>query len=119
MGSWQLSLNASTTLADADIAEEEDIGEASRKDYDLTLGLPGELKTGPFLPVINTAKLICVSSPEILDEVEEDDEEEEGLATPDFSNESYSQKGPFIGASYSWQFEKAGRVSFSVAYARP
>jgi hypothetical protein len=38
MGNWQLTLNASSTLAHADIAEEEDIGGASRKDSDLTLG---------------------------------------------------------------------------------
>ena len=38
MGNWQLSLNASSTLTDADIAEEEDIGTASRKDLDFTLG---------------------------------------------------------------------------------
>jgi hypothetical protein len=38
MDNWQLSLNASRTLTDAEIAEEEDIGKASRKDLDLTLG---------------------------------------------------------------------------------
>ena len=37
-GNWQLSINASSSLADADIAEEEDIGTASREDVDLTLG---------------------------------------------------------------------------------
>lgn len=31
--------------------------------------------------------------------------------------ESYAQEGPFLGASYSWQFEKAGKLSLSVAYA--
>ena len=116
MGSWQLSINASTTLADADIAEEEDIGEASRKDYDLTLGY----RVGKNWSVFTGYKYGKTDMrfiPRDLDEVEEDDEEEEGLATPEFSDESYSQKGPFIGASYSWQFEKAGRVSFSVAYA--
>ena len=46
-----------------------------------------------------------------------DIDEEEDQTTPDFSNESYSQKGPFFGASYSWQFEKAGRLSLSAAYA--
>jgi hypothetical protein len=35
---WQLALNGSFSLQDADVSEEEDIGEASRQDIDLTLG---------------------------------------------------------------------------------
>lgn len=38
MGQWQILLNASSSLENAEIAEEEDIGEASRNDLDLTLG---------------------------------------------------------------------------------
>lgn len=33
------------------------------------------------------------------------------------SDEKYSQDGPFFGASYSWRFEKAGRLTISAAYA--
>ena len=35
---WQLSANLQTTLSDAKISEEEDVGEASRDDLDVTLG---------------------------------------------------------------------------------
>ena len=62
---------------------------------------------------------------------ESDDEEDEDFADIDdqpddenqddfdgVSHESYDQKGPFIGVSYSWQFEKAGSLSFSLAYAQ-
>ncbi|MFT4938759.1 MAG: hypothetical protein ACI88A_001788 [Paraglaciecola sp.] len=115
MGSWQLSLNASTTLADADIAEEEDIGKASRKDFDLTLGYRMSENWSVFSGY-KYGKTDMRFIPRDFDEIEEDDEED-ALATPEFSNESYSQKGPFIGASYSWKFEKAGSVSLSVAYA--
>jgi hypothetical protein len=113
---WQLSLNASTTLADADIAEEEDIGEASRKDLDLTLGYRIG-KNWSIFSGYKYGKTDMRFIPRDLDEIEEDDEEEESQDIPELSNESYSQKGPFIGASYSWQFEKAGRLSLSVAYA--
>lgn len=32
--------------------------------------------------------------------------------------ESYEQYGPYAGASYAWNFEKAGRLSISLAYAK-
>ena len=45
---------------------------------------------------------------------ERESEDEDEVA---YIDESYSQKGPFIGGSYSWQFENAGRLSISLAYA--
>lgn len=108
LGSWQLSLNASTTLADADIAEEEDIGEASRKDLDLTVGYRMTNSWSLFAGY-KYGKTEMTFIPR--------DSEEEEPDKPEFTNESYSQKGPFVGASYSWQFDKAGRLSFSLAYA--
>ena len=35
---WQISFNGEFSLQDADISEEEDIGKASRRDIDVTLG---------------------------------------------------------------------------------
>ena len=109
MDKWQLALNASTTLADAEIAEEEDIGEASRKDVDLTLGYQ-MTKNWSIFSGYKYGKTEMRFIPR-------DADEEDASATPEISNESYSQKGPFIGASYSWQFEKAGRLSLSAANA--
>ena len=115
MGNFQLALNASSTLANADIAEEEDIGEASRKDLDLTLGYR-VTKTWSVFAGYKYGKTEMTFIPRDIDE-EIDEEEGEEQDTLEMTDESYSQKGPFIGASYSWQFEKAGSLSLSVAYA--
>ncbi|GAB2681207.1 hypothetical protein Q4574_19615 [Aliiglaciecola sp. 3_MG-2023] len=103
---WQLSANLQTTLKDADISEEEDTGKASRDDLDITLGyrlnknwtLFGGYKYG------NTK----------IQFTPRDIEEEDQLSVTD---ERYKQKGPFIGISYHWHFEKAGSLSLSVAFA--
>lgn len=113
MDSWQLSLNASSTLADADIAEEEDIGKASRKDLDLALGFR-MTKNWSVFAGFKYGKTEMAFIPRDIDEEDEDGEEIDSVA---LSDESYSQKGPFIGASYSWKFEKAGSLSVSLAYA--
>ena len=108
LDNWQLSANLQTTLSDAKISEEEDVGEASRDDLDVTLGyriskhwtLFGGYKYG------NT---------DVQFTPRDSEDEDEPLA---ITNESYEQKGPFLGASYSWQFERAGNLSFSIAYAK-
>lgn len=128
MDNWQLSLNASTTLADADIAEEEDVGEASRKDLDFTLGYRVTKNWSVFAGYKYGKTEMQFIPRDFGEEVLDDDYEEESEGNEldidepeeeavDLSLESYSQKGPFVGASYSWQFEKAGRLSLSVAYA--
>ncbi|MEP4891232.1 MAG: hypothetical protein ABJV04_14490 [Aliiglaciecola sp.] len=103
---WQVSANLQTTLNDADISEEEDTGKASRDDLDITLGyrisknwtLFGGYKYG------NTK----------IQFTPRDIDEEEDLS---ITNERYKQKGPFVGVSYHWHFEKAGSLSLSVAFA--
>jgi long-subunit fatty acid transport protein len=118
MNNWQLSLNASTSLADADIAEEEDLGQASRKDLDLTLGYRLN-KNWSLFGGYKYGKTSMTFIPR--DFGEEEDEEVQEESPPQnatgITDESYLQKGPFIGASYSWQFEKAGSLSLSIAYA--
>ena len=115
-GNWQLALNASSTLANADIAEEEDIGEASRKDFDLTLGYR-VTKNWSLFAGFKYGKTEMTFIPRDFDEEIDEEDEEDEENTVELTDESYSQKGPFIGASYSWQFEKAGSLSVSVAYA--
>jgi predicted porin len=116
MDNWQLSLNVSSTLADADIAEEEDIGKASRKDFDLTLGYR-VTKNWSLFAGYKYGKTDMSFTPRDIDEEIDEEAEGEEQNTLEITKESYSQKGPFIGASYSWQFEKAGSLSVSVAYA--
>lgn len=106
---WQLSANLQTSLSDADISEEEDLGKASRDDLDLTLGyrlstnwtLFGGYKYG------NTD---IQFTPRDLDD------DEDGMLT--ITDENYEQKGPFVGIGYSWRFEKAGSLSLTLAYAK-
>ena len=112
---WQLSINASSTLTDADIAEEEDIGKASRKDLDLTLGYRMTKNWALFVG-FKYGKTEMTFIPRDIDE-EENEDPEQNTIDAESTNESYSQKGPFIGVSYSWQFEKAGSLSVSLAYA--
>tara|TARA_R110002167_G_scaffold38470_4_gene119835 strand:+ start:2042 stop:2857 length:816 start_codon:yes stop_codon:yes gene_type:complete len=114
MGSWQISLNASSTLAKAEIAEEEDIGKASRKDLDLTLGYR-MTKSWSLFVGYKHGKTEMTFIPR--DSDEEIDLEDEEQNTVELTDESYIQKGPFIGVSYSWQFEKAGSLNLSLAYA--
>jgi hypothetical protein len=119
MNNWQLSLNASSTLADAEIAEEEDIGKASRKDLDLTLGYR-VTKNWSLFAGFKYGKTEMSFVPRDFDEEIDEDEGirgEDEAGSEELTDESYSQKGPFIGASYSWQFEKAGSLNISLAYA--
>jgi len=116
MGNWQISLNASSTLANAEIAEEEDIGKASRKDLDLTLGYR-MTKNWSFFAGYKYGKTEMTFIPRDIDEETDQEDEDEEHSTVALSHESYLQKGPFIGVSYSWQFEKAGSLSLSLAYA--
>lgn len=103
---WQLTVNAGSSLEDAELSEEEDVGEASRTDFDLTIGyqlanawtLFGGYKSGD-------TDLDYVSR-ESLD-----------FGLSDTQQESYSQEGAFAGIGYSWRFEKAGVINLSVAYA--
>ena len=106
MGRWQLALNGGLTLEDATISEEEDIGSASRKDLDLSIAYQAS-KSWAFFAGLKTGKTRMRF-------VERESEDEGAVVV---INESYSQHGPFIGGSYSWQFEKAGRLSISLAYA--
>lgn len=108
LNNWQLSANLQTTLSDAKISEEEDVGEASRDDLDITLGY----RLSSNWTVFGGYKY---GNTDIEFTPRDADDEDEPLA---ITNESYEQKGPFLGVSYSWQFERAGNLSFTLAYAK-
>ncbi len=103
---WQLALNGSWSLTDADVSEEEDVGDASRQDIDLTLGYQFNSNWSAFVGYKSGETKIDYVSRE---------EEDEGIIDP--LRESYEQDGPYVGGAYSWNFEKAGRLTVSLAYA--
>ena len=103
---WQLSLNGTWSLQDADVSEEEDVGDASRQDIDLTLGYQINSNWSAFAGYKSGETKIDYISRE---------DEDEGIINP--LSESYEQEGPYVGGAYSWQFENAGRLTVSLAYA--
>ncbi len=104
---WQLSLNHTLSLQDAEISEEEDTGDASREDIDLTLGYQISEHWSLFTGYKQGDTDIQFMSRSGSDE-----------GRSEFVNESYEQSGIYVGASYAWKFEKAGRLSISLAYAK-
>lgn len=105
-GNWQVSANLQSTLQDADISEEEDVGKASRDDYDFTVGYRATQHWTLFAGY-KYGKTSIQFTPR-------DSEDDDELMVTD---ESYKQSGPFIGVSYGWRFENAGSLNISVAYA--
>ena len=104
---WQLSANFQTTLQDADISEEEDLGNASRQDLDFTLGYQ-VAKNWTLFGGYKYGETKMQFTPRNAEEQEQ----------TQVSNESYRQQGPFAGLNYSWRFENAGNLSISLAYAK-
>nr|ABB79943.1 hypothetical protein [uncultured bacterium pES01019D12] len=103
---WQLSVNGGFSLKDANISEEEDTGKASRDDIDLTLGYAVTQNWALFTGYKSGSTKMDFTSRESEDE-----------GNPDTHSEKYSHKGPYAGLSYTHRFERAGSLSFSVAYA--
>lgn len=103
---WQLALNGTWSLQDADVSEEEDVGNASRQDIDLTLG---------YLINSNWSAFIGYKSGETKIDYISREDEDEGIINP--LSESYKQKGPYVGGAYTWRFEKAGNLTVSLGYA--
>lgn len=104
---WQISLIDGVTLNDADVSEEEDIGKASRKDFDFTLGYSLTSNWAVFGGYKSGKTKMEFTSRESLDE-----------GAPITQGESYSQEGPYAGIGYSFHFEKAGSLNISIAYAQ-
>ena len=102
---WQLSINASGSIDDADISEEEDTGDASREDLDVTLTYKVSKKWEVFAGYKDGETELSFTP--------RDPEGDEFSR----SRERYAQEGPYVGASYSWRFQKAGTLCFSLAYA--
>ncbi len=103
---WQVSLNGAFTVKDADVSEEEDVGDASRKDLDLTIGYQ-----------INRSWAVFGGYKTGETSIDFRPREADGGMLPGSQSESYEQKGPYIGVSYTLALERAGTLNFSAAYA--
>ncbi len=105
-GNYYAALNFADSLSKAGVSEEEDIGDARRYDYDFTLGYQVTPVFGVFAGYKRGATEIDFLSRSA---------EDEGVTTT--RDESYSQEGPFLGATYARKFGEAGKLSFNLAYA--
>ena len=103
---WQLAVNGAWSLDDADVSEEEDVGEASRQDIDLTLGYQINTNWSAFAGYKTGETKI--------DYISRQDEDDGNL---NILSESYEQDGPYVGGAYTWRFENAGSLTVSLAYA--
>ena len=103
---WQLSLNGGSSLGNAVISEEEETGEASRYDVDLTLGYQISKHWIIFTGYKNGGtKLLFVPR-----DAEESD-------NPDGIREEYTQKGFYFGTSMCcFFFVRSDRASGSRKY---
>lgn len=100
-------VNLADSLADADVSEEEDVGTASRYDRDISLGYQVTPNWGVFVGYKTGQTTIDYYTREDLDDG----------GTASAREESYRQEGPFIGVSFAKKFDRAGRISLSLAYA--
>ena len=100
-------INFADSISTADVSEEEDIGEASRYDRDISFGYQLHPNWGIFAGYKVGKTSIDYLSREDVDS---------GGPAP-VREESYQHEGPFLGVSYAKKFEKAGRLTLSLAYA--
>ena len=101
-----VAVNLADTLSEADVSEEEDVGQATRYDYDLSLGYQITPSWGAFVGYKKGATEIDFLAREL---------EDEGITS--YREESYEQQGLFAGVSYAYKFQKAGKLTLNLAYA--
>jgi len=106
MGDAYVGLNAAWSINDATVSEEEETGEASRSDYDITLGY----NLNDYLTVFGGYKLGETDIDFTAREVE--NEAENGK----FSD-NYQESGPYLGLSWQYYFDNSSKLSVAVAYA--
>ena len=100
-------VNLADSIEDQDVSEEEDVGDASRYDRDISLGYQMTPNWGVFAGYKIGKTEIDYSTREDVDA---------GGPVPS-REESYKQEGPFVGISFAKKFERAGKFTLSLAYA--
>lgn len=98
-------LSASGSVSDADVSEEEQFGNASRKDYDLTIGYQINKVISVFTGYKNGKTELTLIN-------------RDPLQLTGGGDEFYKQSGPYIGANINWKIPKAGKLAFTVSYAK-
>lgn len=101
---YSFILNASGSISDANVSEQEQYGSASRKDYDFTIGYQINKIFNVFIGLKEgqTKTTLINRDP----------------AMPfGGGNEFYKQSGPYLGANINWAVEGAGKLAFTLSYA--
>ncbi len=101
-----ISVNGAWSITDAEVSEEEETGDASRVDYDLTFGY----SLSDQFTLFGGYKVGETDIDYIARETNDD-----GI-NPRYSD-NYEEAGPYLGVSWQQHFGKAGRISISLAYA--
>ncbi|ARN73399.1 hypothetical protein [Oceanicoccus sagamiensis] len=104
------AVNLSQSFDDADVSEEGETGDASREDYDITLGwnitpeftVFGGYKTGE-------TEIDFKARDSVI-------EDAEGDITAAFTD-TFEESGLFVGVGYGISLGTAGQLGFSIAYA--
>ncbi|MBB5210119.1 hypothetical protein [Microbulbifer hydrolyticus] len=99
---FNAALNLSGSVQGAEVSEEDFIGTAERRDYDLTFGYQANDYLSAFIGY--------KSGKTDLDRLSRDE-------SPIASSEYYKQSGAFAGINLGRSFENAGKLDFSIAYA--
>ena len=101
------AINLADSISDADVSEEEDLGNGSRYDRDISFGYQVNANWGIYAGY--------KSGNTSIDYTTRDDLDSGGIA--DTRTESYKQKGPFFGVSYAVNLARAGKINLNLAYA--
>lgn len=96
-----ISGNISGSLGNESISEEDDDGNAKRRDIDILAGYQLHKSVNIFAGYKYGRTNISFTN----------------RTTDIQTDDLYRQIGPYLGASYTYPFEKAGKVSFSLAYS--
>jgi hypothetical protein len=102
IGNVFATLSWSDSISSQNISEEDELGEASRSDLDLTLGYRFNEHWSAFIGYKDGSTDIdfLVRDTDIVQQ------------------EYYREQGFYAGGSYSWRFQRAGTLSFTAAYIR-
>lgn len=100
---FNVAVNVSGSMSDADVSEEDFTGDASRRDYDFTAGYQLHDNISVFAGY--------KSGKTDLDVVGRDEDE------PFSGSEYYEQSGPFVGVNFGWRPTDTGKLDISLAYA--
>jgi len=106
---FNLALNASGSIRDADVSEEDYTGSAQRQDLDLTFGYQANAFLSLFIGYKSGRTDL-----DLLSRVPADPANDPTYAR---ASEYYEQSGPFVGINLGQRFANAGKLDFSIAYA--